>query len=59
MTSSWLIGWPVMPAAMLVTNDRPSTSRPAARAAIVSCTVDMPTRSAPSTRSILISAGVS
>ena len=37
----------------------PAPARPAARAAIVSCTVDMPTRSAPSVRSIRISAGVS
>ena len=50
---------PVMPAAAFVTNETASTSAPAARAAIVSCTVDIPTRSAPSVRSILISAGVS
>ena len=50
---------PVMPAARFVTSETPSTSAPAARAAIVSCTVDMPTRSAPSVRSIRISAGVS
>ncbi len=37
----------------------PAPRAPAARAAIVSCTVDMPTRSAPSVRSIRISAGVS
>ena len=48
-----------LPAARLVTSDTPSTSAPAARAAIVSCTVDMPTRSAPSARSIRTSAGVS
>ena len=49
----------VIPAAMFVTNDTPSTSAPAARAAIVSCTVDIPTRSAPTVRNIRISAGVS
>jgi hypothetical protein len=48
-----------MPAAALVTIDSPSTSSPAARAAIASSAVDMPTRSAPSVRSIRISAGVS
>src|SRR5271166_4013146 len=58
-TSAWLSGSPPIPAARFVTRDTPSTSAPAARAAMVSCTVDMPTRSAPSTRSIRISAGVS
>ena len=48
-----------MPAARLVTSDTPSTSAPASRAAMVSCTVDMPTRSAPSVRNMRISAGVS
>ena len=42
-----------------MTSDSPSTSAPAAWAAIASCTVDMPTRSAPSVRIIRISAGVS
>ena len=49
----------VIPAARLVTSDTPSTSAPAARAAMVSCTVDIPTRSAPRVRNIRISAGVS
>ncbi|CFS72664.1 Uncharacterised protein [Mycobacterium tuberculosis] len=49
----------MIPAARFVTRDTPSTSAPAARAAMVSCTVDMPTRSAPSVCNIRISAGVS
>ena len=32
------------PAAWFDTSDRPSTARPAWRAAVTSCTVDMPTR---------------
>ena len=48
-----------MPAARLVTSDSPSTSMPAARAAMASSTVDMPTRSPPSSAKARISAGVS
>src|SRR6185312_13075731 len=58
-TSAWSSGSPVIPAAALVTIDRPNTSRPAALAAIASSAVDIPTRSAPSPRSMRISAGVS
>ena len=59
ITSEWLSGAPVTPAARLVTRETASTSAPAARAAMASSTVDMPTRSAPSVRSMAISAGVS
>ena len=41
-TSAWLSGWSLMPAARLVTSDRPSTSSPACRAAMASIAVDMP-----------------
>lgn len=59
MTSAWLSGAPVRPAARFVTREMASTSAPRWRAAIVSITVDIPTRSAPMVRSMAISAGVS
>src|SRR5699024_5373931 len=58
-TSSWLNGSSETPAARFVTRDRPSTSRPACRAAIASSAVDMPTRSPPMRPTIATSAGVS
>ena len=47
------------PAAMLVTQEMPSTFMPMWLAAITSGTVDMPTTSAPMVRRKRISAGVS
>src|SRR5690242_15502961 len=58
-TSSAVSGAPVMPAAMLVTQEMPRTRMLLWRAARTSGTVDMPTRSAPSERKAWISAGVS
>jgi hypothetical protein len=58
-TSSWLSSVAPSPAARLVTQERPSTSRPMCRAAMASGTVDMPTSVAPKARKARISAGVS
>src|SRR4029078_5933300 len=47
VTSSWLSGPVLTPAAGLATSDRPSTASPGWRAAITSWTGDIPTRQGP------------